>query len=80
MTPSLEDKTQNLIPCCYVNGSSRSKIVRIPHDYNPYLEKVVLPGTKLYFQAQPQAFLEIHSNDIISAILEDRIACSYLQI
>jgi len=80
MNTTLEYQTENLVPCCYVNGTSKSKILRISESFNPYLEKVVLPGTKFYFKAQPEAFLEVYGSDIISSILEDRIICSHLQV
>jgi hypothetical protein len=76
----LENKGEKLISCCYINATSRSKIIRISNLSELYLEKVVLPGSKLYFQSIPEAFLEVNSNDIISSVLEDRIPCSYLKI
>ena len=70
---------KNMISCCYVNATSGFKIVRISNLARHYLEKVVLPGTKFYFQADPEAFLEVYSHDLIESILEERIACSHLR-
>jgi hypothetical protein len=68
------------ISCCYTNRTKSPKIIRMADADCRYLEKVVLPNTKIYFQAQPESFLEVHGNDMISSILEARIRCSYLQV
>jgi hypothetical protein len=80
MNTSVDHPNKNLVSCCYVNASSKFKVVRICSLNNTYLEKVVLPGTKFYFEAQPESFLEVYSSDTIQSILEARIACSHLQI
>ena len=79
MNTSVAYSNKNMISCCYINATSGFKIVRISQPDHPYLEKVVLPASKFYFQADPEAFLEVYSNDLIESILEDRIACSHLQ-
>lgn len=80
MNTALKYPQEPLISCCYANTTKSPKIIRMTDADNRYLEKVVLPDTKIYFQAQPESFLEVHGNDMISSILEDRIVCSHLQV
>lgn len=70
----------SLISCSYTNNTKYLKIIRIANTNDRCLEKVVLPNSTVYFQAQPESFLEIHGNESISSILEDKIVCSYLQV
>lgn len=77
---SLTHNHVSLVSCCYTNNSMYPKIIRIANTNDRCLEKVVLPNSTVYFQAQPESFLEIHGNETISSILEDKIVCSYLQV
>jgi hypothetical protein len=68
------------IYCCYVNSSSRVQITRITNVENWYFERVAFPGQRLVFEAPMNAYLEIHTGHMASAVLSDRIPCVRLQI
>lgn len=74
-TPEIPtDRSQDIL-CCYVNVTSKIQIVRIANIPNWYFERVVFPGQRLMFQAQPQAQLEVHTGGTAGAILSDTIPC-----
>lgn len=66
------------IICCYVNATSHIQIARISNVPNWYFERVVFPGQRLFFEAIKEAFLEIHTGLMASAILSDKIPCTRL--
>jgi hypothetical protein len=68
------------ILCCYVNATSKIQVVRVTNIANWYFERVVFPGQRLVFESLPQAYLEIHTGMMASAILSDRIPCDRLQV
>ena len=77
--PLPRDKTQTVV-CCYVNATSRIQIARITNISNWYFERVVFPGQHLFFEALPEAMLEIHSGMMASSILSDTIPCTRLHV
>jgi hypothetical protein len=68
------------ILCCYVNATSQIQVARITNIPNWYFERVVFPGQRLMFEALPDAYLEIHTGMMASAILSDKIPCERLVI
>lgn len=76
----IPDDNSHHILCCYVNATSRIQIARITNIPNWYFERVVFPGQRLVFEAEPIATLEIHSGMMASAILSDTIPCSKLSL
>ncbi len=68
------------ILCHYINATSQIQIARITNIPNWYFERVVFPGQRLLFEALPLARLEIHTAQLPSAILADRISCLRLQV
>ncbi|MEM7759118.1 MAG: DUF1830 domain-containing protein [Cyanobacteria bacterium P01_A01_bin.40] len=74
-----DDKNEHIL-CCYVNATSRIQVARITNIPNWYFERVVFPGQRLVFEAEPNATLEIHSGMMASAILSDTIPCSKLSL
>jgi Domain of unknown function (DUF1830) len=66
--------------CCYTNNSNQVQIARITNIDNWYFERVAFPGQRLIFEAPMNAYLEIHTGKMASAILSDRIPCIRLQI
>ena len=76
----LPSNVSNRILCCYVNATSQIQIARISNISNWYFERVVFPGQRLVFEALPEALLEIHTGNMASAILSDKIPCRRLQI
>ena len=77
LDPVLSD---NNILCCYVNATSHIQIARITNIPNWYFERVVFPGQRLVFEADPSAILEIHCGMMASAILSDTIPCTKLSL
>lgn len=69
-----------LILCCYFNATSKFQIVRITNVPGFYFERVVSPGKHLLFEACSEAMLEIHTGDVVTAILSDKIKCEYLRV
>ena len=76
----LPNDEQSHILCCYVNATSQIQIARITNIPNWYFERVVFPGQRLVFEAEPHAILEIHSGMMASAILSDTIPCTRLAL
>lgn len=78
-TPAFE-KEKELTLCCYENETDRIQIGRISNIPSWFFERVILPGQRLIFEAPPEARLEIHTGEVISAILTEKISCDRLQI
>ena len=68
------------ICCCYTNNSSKVQIARITNIDNWYFERVAFPGQRLVFEAPMNAYLEIHTGYMASAVIADRIPCIRLEI
>lgn len=79
LDPLPNDKGDRIL-CCYVNATSQIQIARITNIANWYFERVVFPGQRLVFEADPNAILEIHCGMMASAILSDTIPCSKLSL
>ncbi|EKV01718.1 protein of unknown function DUF1830 [Leptolyngbya sp. PCC 7375] len=75
----LPDNVSGYIACCYLNPTGRLQVVRITNIPNWYFERVVFPGQQLIFHAFPEALLEIHSCEMVTTILTDRISCSLIR-
>ena len=75
--PIPSDSCDRLL-CCYVNATNQIQIARITNVPNWYFERVVFPGQRLLFETLPNAYLEIHTGIMASAILSDTVACSSL--
>ena len=67
------------ITCHYVNHTSKLQIARIENVANWYFERVVFPGQHLVFEALSEAILEIHTSEMATTILADRIPCTELR-
>ena len=65
--------------CSYSNQTERTQIIRVA-DLASWYERVVFPGEWLLFEALPEAYLEVHSDEVPTAILTDKISCSQLGI
>ncbi|MDJ0591627.1 MAG: DUF1830 domain-containing protein [Pleurocapsa sp. MO_226.B13] len=79
LDPLPNDENTHIL-CCYVNATSQIQVARITNIPNWYFERVVFPGQRLVFEAEPHAVLEIHSGMMASAILSDTILCERLAI
>ncbi len=74
---SLTNNNSKKILCSYLNNTKKFKILKIT-DNRCTLERVVLPKQEIMFEAMSDAYLEIHTNEIVTAILEDKILCANL--
>ncbi|MGL5793126.1 MAG: DUF1830 domain-containing protein [Waterburya sp.] len=79
LDPLPNDRNSSIL-CCYVNATSQIQIARITNVPNWYFERVVFPGQRLVFEADPNAIVEIHSGMMASAILSDTIPCQRLAL
>ncbi|MEO0395386.1 MAG: DUF1830 domain-containing protein [Cyanobacteria bacterium P01_A01_bin.137] len=66
------------IQCCYSNDTTQFQIVRVVNIANTFLERAVMPHTKLVFEAAHNDHLEIHTGTPVSSILSDKIPCQHL--
>lgn len=66
--------------CGYVNGTSRIQIARITNIVDWYFERVVFPGERLFFEAIPEALLEIYTGEFTGAVLADEVSCIHLSV
>lgn len=76
----LPSEHSEIILCCYPNATSGIQIIRIANISNWYFERVVFPGQRLLFEALPHAQLEIHTSEMVSAILSNTILCDHLRV
>ena len=76
----LPSKYNHGIICSYINATNFIQIVRITNITNWYFERVVFPQQHLLFEALPDAQLEIHTSEIVTAMKTDKIKCEFLQI
>jgi hypothetical protein len=67
------------ITCAYRNETPGPQVVRIDESSEFYLERMVMPGQCLIFDALATASLQIHSYRMTSTIQEDTIPCQQLQ-
>jgi len=70
---------QNIL-CNYCNPTSSIQIARLTDSEDRWLERVVLPHQSIVFEARPEAYIEIYTNEFITTVLADRIECMQLQI
>ncbi len=70
---------QELILCSYTNSTSRAQIVRIENVQGWFLERVVICGGSIIFEAPLTAQLEVFSSEAVTTALYDRIWCRQLQ-
>jgi hypothetical protein len=73
-------KEEREILCCYVNATSKAQIARITNIPNWYLEHVVFPGERFFFEALPEAELEIYQSLGNGEIIGDRLGCDRLKV
>ncbi|MGF1496370.1 MAG: DUF1830 domain-containing protein [Elainellaceae cyanobacterium] len=77
---ALPAETLDKILCSYHNRTPHLQIARITNVPHWYFERVVFPGDFLFFEAVPEAQLEIYSGDAVTSIRADRFSCQKLQI
>ncbi|MEQ9626340.1 DUF1830 domain-containing protein [Coleofasciculus chthonoplastes] len=78
--PSRLNDSSNLMLCYYINGTGKTLIARIINIPNWRFERIIFPQERLFFEAPPQAQLELHSNGETAMAVIDSIPCSYLKV
>lgn len=73
-------KSPDKVICHYVNGMQQTQIIRIANLPHGFFERTVLPGNQLFFEAYPSAELEVHTYEIASATLTEKITCDRLAV
>lgn len=74
------NKEKQLTLCCYKNKTNRIQIGRISNITSWFFERVIWPSQRIIFEAPLEAELEIHTSEMISAILSEKISCDRLRI
>jgi Domain of unknown function (DUF1830) len=69
-----------MILCHYTNTTCHIQIARIANIDGWFLERVVIPGGSMIFEAPAAAQLEIYCNKFITSTLSDRIWCEQLKV
>ncbi|AFZ14994.1 protein of unknown function DUF1830 [Crinalium epipsammum PCC 9333] len=64
--------------CFYTNPTQQVQIIKITNIPALSWEKTIFPEQGIVFEAAPEAKLEIHTNDCVTAILADVIYCQSL--
>lgn len=73
-------KTTCEILCTYKNVTSKIQVIRVANILGWYFEKVLFPGEQLFFEALPEAELEIYTGTPWGATLIEKIGCPCLQV
>ena len=71
-------KTSQTILCRYTNPTSRIQIIKITNISSCHFERAIVPYGTVLFEADRTAHLEIHTSEMIRAILSDVIPCIQL--
>lgn len=76
----MDCKYSERILCFYTNATSLMQIIRLSNISSKHLERVVFPGERLFFEAVPNAKLEIHTGMMEGEMSSDRINCNCLRV
>lgn len=68
----------NKKPYCYINQTKRIQIIRLQIELDECIERAVFPEEDFCFEAPSEAYLEISTYAIATAVLSDRIPCQQL--
>ena len=68
------------ILCAYTNHSSAIKVVSAKRLQAFWFERTVFPCEVLLFEVPPDAWLEVYTSNMPSALLSEHIPCNLLQI
>lgn len=71
--------TSGRITCHYINKTRKLQIIRISNIEGWYFERVIFAGQPLLLEVNADAVLEIHTYEMATAILADRIPCWQLR-
>ena len=67
------------ITCHYMDVTNWTQIIRIPNIPGWYFEQTIFPKEQLIFFALPDALLEVHTSEMVTACVDALIPCSRLQ-
>ncbi len=70
----------DMMLCHYTNTTRHIQVARIANIDSWFLERVIIPGGSMIFEAPTAAQLEIHSSETVTSTLSDRIRCEQLQV
>lgn len=70
----------DMMLCHYTNTTRHIQIARIANVDSWFLERVIIPGGSMIFEAPTAAHLEIHSSETVTSTLSDKIRCEQLQV
>ncbi len=73
------DKAGQML-CFYKNTTSQIQIIRLSNVVNPSLEQIVFPGEQVLFEVDPEAELEVITDNTVGEIQIHKIPCSQLQV
>ncbi|MBE9127059.1 MULTISPECIES: DUF1830 domain-containing protein [unclassified Coleofasciculus] len=76
----LSTEYNSRILCYYMNATPSIQIIRIADSPNLSFERVVFPLQRLFFEALPQAHLEIYKNKFGVATLSASLLCDFLRV
>jgi hypothetical protein len=74
--PNLHKSNKN--PYRYINQTKQIQIIRLQIELDECIERSIFPEEHLYFEAPSDAYLEINTYAIATAVLSDRIPCQQL--
>jgi Domain of unknown function (DUF1830) len=77
-------QTESFIHCRYCNDSNSPHVLRSKHLRREHLccliERVVMPGVCLEFDAPLESMIEVYTGEIISSVLSDTIPVKTLRV
>jgi hypothetical protein len=60
------------IQCTYRNESNRFQVIRVEDEQ---IERTIAAGQVFEFEAPMDSYLDVHTSEIVTMILSDRIPC-----
>jgi hypothetical protein len=78
--PQAENRNTSPILCYYQNATPKLQIVKIRNNPDFHFERVLFPQQRLFFEASPEAQLEIYTGSVASAVVADTIPCHKLKV
>lgn len=80
LAPHTTERSCQKLLCFYVNATNHLQIIRLTHSTTFTCERVIFPGQRFLFEAEPEAVLEVIMADSPTAMLADKINCSSLEV
>lgn len=68
----------NKKPHYYINQTKQIQIIRLQIGLDECIERAIFPEEYFYFEAPSEAYLEISTYAIATAVLSDHIPCQQL--